>query len=520
MDKIKTNIVDRAIEYFAPVQAQKRFKARAALAIAESYTGSSKSKRSLNSFRPKNSDVNSTLEDELDTLQARSRDMIRNNPIATGAIETNVTSVVGSGLSLDARVDYNYIGMSQDEAEIWERNAEREFSIWADTLECDVERTLNFYEMQELAFRSTLESGDCFIITPRFKRGDNPYSLKMQIIEADRCSNPDNKRNTETLAFGIERETTGAPKKYHFSNFHPGNASYVKDKKWQGIEAFGSRTSLPNVLHLFFKQRPGQSRGVPYLAPVIDPLRQIEKYTDAELTAAVVSAAFTVFIKSEADIEEILKQMSPEDAKQFVTESKNTDISLGNGAVVGLLPGEDITTANPGRPNANFDPFVSSILSQVGVSLGIPYELLLKRFTASYSAAQAAFLEAWRVFRKRRVWLATRFCQPSYELFIYEAVATGRISAPGFLKDPALRKAYSGAQWFGDPMGHIDPLKSAKGATERIANLTSTVQRETVEIGGEWSKNQAQIRRERAFAKEVGGGVSEPVKTNESGLGD
>lgn len=526
--EIKTNIIDKAIEYFAPVQAGKRYKARAALAISESYTGASRKKRSLSTFNPKKSDANSTLEFELDTLQDRSRDMIRNNSVAGGLIETNVTSVVGSGLSLDSRIDYTFLGMDQEKAAEWERNTEREFSIWAESIESDLERSLNFYEMQELAFRSTLESGDVFVITPRVKRGNNPYTLKLQLIESDRCSNPDGQRNTENLSFGIGRDGNGAPSKYYFSKFHPGS-SLIQKREWREVKAFGDKTQLPNVLHLFFKLRPGQSRGIPYLAPVIDPLRQISKYTDTELTAAVVAGAYTVFIKSEADIEDLISKMNPDEAKEYLKNSTNVDYSLGNGAIVGLLPGEDISTANPGRPNSNFDPFVAAILAQVGARLGIPYELVIKRFTASYSAAQAAFLEAWREFRKRRTWLAYKFCQPVYELFLYEAVSLGRISAPGFFKNPSIRKAYSGAQWFGDPMGHIDPLKAANAATARINNLTSTIQRETIEIGGEWDKNQAQIKTEMAFKKEVGisataditgGTVDEPDKTDESELGN
>lgn len=519
MINVKPNIVDKTIQYFSPVRARERYKARAALAIAESYTGASKRKRSLGSFNPKKTDADSALEFELDTLQDRSRDMVRNNPLAGSAIETSVTSVVGSGLTLDARIDYEFLGMTKEQADAWEANAEREFSIWADTVECDVERTQNFFEMQELAFRSTLESGDCFVLTPRFQRGNIPYHLKLQLVEADRCSNPSNQINSRNFSFGIERDEKGAPLKYHFSKFHPGTSFINKNSEWESIQAFGEKTHLPNVLHLFFKQRPGQSRGIPFLAPVIDTLRQLSRYTDAELTAAVVSAAFTVFIKSEADIEQILSDMSLDEKREYLKQ-KDEKIELGNGAVVNLLPDESIETANPGRPNTAFDPFTNAIISQIGARLNIAREILLKSFTSSYSASQAAFLETWRHFKKRRVWLAARFCQPVYELFLYEAVAIGRLSAPGFFTDPAIRKAYSGAQWFGDPMGHIDPLKSAKASTERICNLTSTIQRETIELGGDYNKNTAQIRIETDLRKELGGGENGSSSNNEPGLGN
>src|SRR5690606_12542726 len=115
--------------------------------------------------------------------------------------------------------------------------------------------------------------------------------------------------------------------------------------------------------------------------------------------------------------------------------------------------------ANPGRPNAGFDPFVLAVLRQIGVALELPYEVLIKHFTSSYSAARAALLDAWRFFRRRRAWLARKFCQPVYEAWLADAVATGLVDAPGFFADPVRRASWCGARWIGDAPGQIDPQK-------------------------------------------------------------
>jgi len=49
-----------------------------------------------------------------------------------------------------------------------------------------------------------------------------PYSLRLQIVEADRVCNKDLAKDTETLCAGVEKETTGAPKNYHIMDQHPG----------------------------------------------------------------------------------------------------------------------------------------------------------------------------------------------------------------------------------------------------------------------------------------------------------
>jgi len=126
--------------------------------------------------------------------------------------------------------------------------------------------------------------------------------------------------------------------------------------------------------------------------------------------SAVISAMFTVFVKSED--EEGLAPMTPLDE---VGGSRNDgDYKLAPGAILDLQPNENIEIADPKRPNQAFDPFVQAILRQVGVALELPFEILIKHFTASYSAAQAALVEAWKFFSSRRSWLAIQLCQPVY----------------------------------------------------------------------------------------------------------
>lgn len=95
-------------------------------------------------------------------------------------------------------------------------------------------------------------------------------------------------------------DSLGAPVAYHVLRQHPGDRRRV-GLEWDRVPAYGSRTQRRNALHLYAQLRPAQTRGVPYLAAVIEPLKQLERYTDAEIMAAVVAGMFTVFVKSEGD---------------------------------------------------------------------------------------------------------------------------------------------------------------------------------------------------------------------------
>jgi len=295
-------------------------------------------------------------------------------------------------------------------------------------------------------------------------------------------------------------DNNGAPIAYHICNQHPDDYQSEKAKKYVKIPAFDKYDNR-QVFHIFNRIRPGLTRGVPYLAPVIESLKQLDRYTEAEIMAAVVSSMFTVFVKSED--EQGLAGMTPLD--ESYSKKSDGDYKLAPGAILDLQPNENIEIADPKRPNQAFDPFVQAILRQVGVALELPFEILIKHFTASYSAAQAALVEAWKFFSSRRSWLSIQLCQPIYEMVITEAIAKGLLKAPGFFNNDLIKNAYLGAQWIGPPRGQIDQLKEVKAAELRINVGISTLAEETAILtGGDWERKYPQILKEYALKQKAG----------------
>jgi lambda family phage portal protein len=242
-------------------------------------------------------------------------------------------------------------------------------------------------------------------------------------------------------------------------------------------------------------ERIGQARGVPVLAPIIEAAKQLGRYTEAELIAAVVSGMFTVFLSTESPDQPLGEESIPYDEQ--IDAADETSIELGNGAIVDLGPNGKVNTANPGRPYAGFSDFVVSICRQIGAALELPYEILIKQFSSNYSASRAALLEAWKMYKMRRSWFVSDFCQPVYEELVIEAIAKGRIDAPGFWTHPELRAAWLRAEWYGPTQGQIDPLKEVNAAKIRVEEGFSTRARETSELtGGDYETNIRQLEHE------------------------
>jgi lambda family phage portal protein len=505
---VQQNLLDKAIAYFAPAVAKQRMVHRAHLALAGGYTGARIDKKSLANWRVGAGSPTSDIIGDLPMLRARSRDQFRNAPIAVGAMNTTVSHVVGTGLTYTPAIDAAALGLTEEEATAWSADTARRFKAWAESKDCDVGRRLNFYEIQELSFRTELESGDSFVVTPRIARAGRPARLALQLIEADQVCNPDYKADTETLIDGIElAPETNEAVAVHIAKKHPGDFRSAGNT-WQRVAMRGEKTGRRNVLHSFKTLRPGQVRGVPWIAPILEPLKQLSRYTDAELKAAVDSAIFSVFVKMDA---EAFDKLFDDDAQEsIVKQATEWDGALNNGELgtskaVNLLPGEEIQTHTPGRPNPQFDPFVLAILRQIGVALELPYEVLVMHFQSSYTAARGALLMAWKFFRARREHTITNLCQPVVELWLADEVAEGRISAPGFFADDLVRAAWCGSVWTGDGPGSIDPGKEVKAARDRVDMEISTLDAESILHDGiPWEVKHRQRVREVEAQKRDG----------------
>jgi lambda family phage portal protein len=440
----------------------------------------------------------------MDPLRWQARDLDRNNPLAFGALDTIVDNVVATGLRPQSNIDRAILGLTEAEASAWQTQAERFFYMWADSRESDVTRGGTYWEHQALVLINTLLSGDVFTVR-RFKpRQGSVFGTCLQMVEADRCMTPPGKDAPIGKVFGgVEVDADGEPVRYHFLKDHPGDAYLSRlgnPNEFTSVPAFDAQGS-PLCLHHWVRRRPDQKRGVSLFAPVMEQFKQLGRYTEAELTAAVVSGMFSVFIKTAMPSGSgVMPGTIPgQVAGQQITPTGTGLTRLQSGMIMDLAPGEDVEFANPNRPNTAFDPFTASILKHIGVGLGLPHEVLVKHFTASYSASRAAIMEAWKSFRRRRQWLVSSDCQPVYAWVIGEAVARGYLQAPGFFDDPLRRAAWLGTTWRGAPMGQLDPLKEAKAAKEWLGIPGAlTIQQITAEqFGTDYEDNLAQIGRER-----------------------
>ena len=486
--------------------------------------GASWKKRALKSFLASSISAHEDIDWNNYTMRQRSRMLYMAAPLATSAVKTNRTNVIGCGLKLQAKPNAEILGLTPEAAANWKKKTEAEFELWARKKRCcDATGINNFYGLQQLAMTSWLLSGDVFaVIKQKDATPDMPYSLRIHLIEADRVMTPIGKSgiypnitdgvnpdNNNRIFDGVEVDKDGLIVAYYICSHYP-NQITTDPVEFKRVEAYGKLTGLPNVLQIMESERPEQYRGISYLAQVVEPLLQMRRYTEAELQAALIQSFFTAFVLTEADPTE-----NPYNEAGEPEISHNDDeYEMGPGQVNVMKPGEDIKFGEPTHPNTGFDTFMKCLCEQCGAALEVPADLLMKAFNSSYSASRAALLEAWKAFKMRREWFVDDFCKPIYEIWLYEAVARGRILAPGFFSDPLVREAWLGSEWIGPSQGQLDPNKEIQAEALAVQHGFSTHEQSTIKLnGGDWNANMRQLIEENkklaeanAYANPVQGG--------------
>ena len=456
----------------------------------------------------------------LPIIRQRSRQLTMEAPVIAGLYRTMTTNVVGDGLRPEPTPDAEFLGMDSDAVKNFKANVMRLWETFAESTACDVYHRDNFYELTKLIFRSQQESGDVFITMPRFERNNTPFALKIQVIEADCCGDPDaierieHERQGHDIYGGVEISQWGNVVGYWFYTGHPLSRrrpnlyrhNDIKYPRWIFIPAYGAETGLPNVLHLMDSERPGQRRGIPIIAPVIEMALTMDRYIKAEAIAAQIQAMFTLIITSDNPdgLAGEMSELEGEEGQRLTDDNENL-IALGNGIVQYARPGEDVKPVNPSRPTTSFEPFIKSQLEMMGPAVGVPYELMLQSYKNSFSASQAAMNNARSNFKVVRACLVHDFCQPVWESFMDEAVLRGWINAPGYFDNPIMRRAYTRAKWNGPGMPQLDLGKSAQNYEKLISVGFATASEATSELtGGNYYENIQERGREIAAAIDAG----------------
>lgn len=430
---------------------------------------------------------------DLDLLRSRSRDLARNDPYASAIIGTMSTNTIGVGIRPQSRVEQESIGITPELAHQHEKMAER---VWHRAYpHLDAAGRLDFYEMQELVHKQIMVNGESIVIERQINQPHRPYQLAYDIIESDRLFTPETFVGDKRVRNGVRLGNNGEPIGYYILKSHPGDV-YFRENGRSDYTYYPlyNEAGRKQVFHLYWTERPGQNRGYPFLAPIIDYFNHKQKYLEAEAIANRVAACFTAFIKKNSPYSSILGRTDSVEGNRRLEK-------LGPGRIEYLAEGEEVQFANPMRQASQFDTFQKALMFEMAAAVGMPYILVAKDFSkTNYSSARAALLEARRYFKKAQDWLSRKFFHPVYCNVQEEAFLRGEFGVIDFYE---FKDYYCRARWIASGWEWVDPVKEAQAAKLAIDSGLSTHSDEAASKGKDFEENVDTMGREYAYIKSV-----------------
>lgn len=433
---------------------------------------------------------------ELRFIRARSRELCRNTPHGRRFLNAITENVVGHrGIRLQAR----NVDASGDRDRVANARIEAAWADWGKAANCCVDRRTDWVGFQQLVMRTIAMDGEAFVRTvPGFENG---HAYAVQLVDADQVDelyNVPAGPGQNRIVMGIEFDEWGAEVAYHVWTAHPYDASF-------GVERWRVRIPATEMHHLFVPHRGGAVRGLPWLAPVMVPMRHLAGYVEAEIVAARAAAAKVGFIEKDPEAD------AGEDPDQDPNEERFLDAAAGT--VEELRAGEKFVGWDPQHPTAAYEAFVRTILQMTAAGANIGTSTLTGDYSqANYSSQRGEKLverDSWRVWQTM---LSTQLHEPVFTLWLPHARIAGMLSLSG------ASSQWMAHVWQARGWPWVDPLKDMQANAHQLALGLTTRARLAAEEGEDLEDLFRELAEEQDLAKEYGLQLADPAAIAGTGL--
>lgn len=424
------NFLDRLVLGLNPVRGLERIRARAAAEVLMNYDAASGTTRGANLKGRKMSADSAAA--KRGVVADRAQDLIRNTAIGNRAIGCLAANTIGDGIvpKIEGTLGDGRMKKVRDM-----------INAHFNSAAIDATAQQNLYGLQNMMFRAIVGDGEVLIRRRRRERREGlPLPFQLEVIEGaylDDGRDLAPMANGSYVRGGIQFNAIGQREGYWLFYSHPGESTVtVKDMQSRLVPA-------SEVIHCFRPDRPGQTRGVSWLAPVMMTIRDMADYQDADIVGKKVSAAFAGFItggETTSDLTEDLTSIKP-------------------GRLQYLRDGEGIEFPNPPKSDG-FGPFMKFQIQTVAAGIGATYEALSGDFSmATFSSARMGRIEFDGNIRQ---WQWLMFIPQVLDKITQWTVEALAQMDPDAAKDLTI-------SWVPPPMALVNPLDEIEADQAEVA---------------------------------------------------
>lgn len=494
------------------------------MAMGGAYDAAARFDRQVAGWIPTLKSADAEILPDKGLIDARARDMGRNDAYVQNGATTRKDSIVGAFYMLNSRPAWLALGKTEDWGETFQQEVEEKFTLWAESPMkwVDASRRNDLTALVRLAVAVDTFGGEALASVEWLRERGREFHTAIQMVDADRLSTPMTMQNNTMIRGGIKVNQFGAPQSAFIRVAHPNDVyrGFRYTDIWREVP-FYKPWGRQMVIFLSEQNRVDQTRAV---ADIVSGLREIaitKRFRDVTLQKAVLAATYAATIESELPPQAVYEQLGVTGgagqavsnyATEFLTalnaySGASKNMLLDGVKIPHLFPGTKLSMQNAGDPAGVGQEFEQSLLRYIAASLNVSYEELSKDFSkTNYSSARAAMSATFRFTQSRKKIIADAFATSIFRLWLEEAVNQDKIKsfpaseAPMLYSDGCLNMmfdALSQAQWIGAARGQIDELKETQAAVLRIKYGLSTHEDELARLGKDWRRVYSQLERER-----------------------
>jgi len=369
--------------------------------------------------------------------------------------------------------------------------------------QADFDGVSDFYGLQSLAVNSLVAAGEVFIVARHGQPGD-AVPVQFQMLESEML--PQISRRLDggsAILDGIEFDAQGRRVAYHFLRTHPGDANLFAEDSLQT-----TRIEAKFVSHVFKPDRPGQTRGASWLAPVLVRLRTLGDVTDAAVMRVQLANLFAMFITRPTPTGGPAMDPLTGLPVQQAPDGGSPWLGLQPGICQELAPGEDLRFSEPPTPGMEFSEFLRSQTNQIAIGAGgMPSEFLTGDFRDVSDRTLRVSLNEWRREVERIQWqiVIPKICHFMRDHWTKANALLGPLR-------PSDALAATHCEWTPPRHRHMHPVQDVQGLRLEIeAGLRSRAS-----VIGEYGYSAADVDAERAadLAREIALGLRQPTSAD------
>lgn len=438
---------------------------------------SAKSDTIFSSWSGSGNSADEELRTQLKVIRNRVRNLCQNSEYARKFLAMTKSNVIGpKGIHFQAKTRREDGSLdSQDNNYL-----EKSFFEWGINPEfISIDGRLDWIGIQNQVMETLARDGECFI---RLMKGEigNPFGLSLWVLEGD-CISIDYNLKTDSNNFvvmGIEQNKYGKPLAYYQTNKPPNSlGEYFETGEAEKVPA-------SEMIHLFIQERPGQSRGIPWMNTAIRPLQMLNNFQESELLASRIGSSAMGFFTS------------PDGQGYSGTDEESNGNLIQEfqpGMFQQLPQGMTFESFDPKHPNTAYGDFVKHILRSVSAGALVSYNALANDLeSVNYSSLRSGAKEEQSQWQSIQQLIISRFCNPVYQEFLKMGITVGKLKLPMAKYDK-----FKTVKWHPRGWSYVDPekeLKAKKLALEMGATSLSEI---TGEMGKEWTDVLAQLKAEK-----------------------